>query len=293
MSYVIPTPSIRQRMKVLVLFALIVLVFAASSCKERKSIPDRVPVARVDDVYLYQDELAQLVPQGGSPTDSAANVQKYIENWAKKQLLIKEAESSLSTDEKNFRQELEDYRGYLLIHKFKQKYLAEYLDTSISDAEMSNYYDLHSAEFPLNVNLVKGIYVRAPRELANISQIRFMYKQPDVEKLQRVCQESAATLTDFREEWVVFTDLLSEISLTLENQQDFLRMNRYLESQDSVFYHFMRIDEYKLKNDISPLMFIKSNLRTIILNKRREELLDKLENSVYNEALNYNKVEYY
>src|SRR5688572_30516729 len=52
---------------------------------------ERQPVARVNETYLYRDELIGLVVQGISKEDSTSRVETYIDSWIRKQLLIQEA----------------------------------------------------------------------------------------------------------------------------------------------------------------------------------------------------------
>jgi hypothetical protein len=48
-------------------------------------------VARVNDTYLYKDELNGIVTLGASKEDSAVRIESYINSWIRKQLLIQEA----------------------------------------------------------------------------------------------------------------------------------------------------------------------------------------------------------
>jgi len=44
------------------------------------------------------------------------------------------------------------------------------------------------------------------------------------------------------------------------------------------------VDNYRISDNISPLEFVRDEIRTIILNKRKVELAKKLEDDVYNSA---------
>jgi hypothetical protein len=49
------------------------------------------------------------------------------------------------------------------------------------------------------------------------------------------------------------------------------------------------IQDYKLKNELAPAEFVKSNIRNLILNRRKIEFLKEVENSVYTEGIRQNK----
>ena len=57
--------------------------------------PERDPVARVGERYLYREDLHGLLAEGLSPADSAAFVSNYINNWATKELLLAKAQLNL------------------------------------------------------------------------------------------------------------------------------------------------------------------------------------------------------
>jgi hypothetical protein len=52
---------------------------------------DRQPIARVENTYLYKDELDGIIAPGTTKRDSTVRVEAYINSWIRKQLLIREA----------------------------------------------------------------------------------------------------------------------------------------------------------------------------------------------------------
>jgi hypothetical protein len=51
------------------------------------------------------------------------------------------------------------------------------------------------------------------------------------------------------------------------------------------------VDEYRISDNVSPLEFVKDDIKNIILNKRKVELARQLEDEVYNEAVNNKEFE--
>ena len=66
-----------------------------------------------------------------------------------------------------------------------------------------------------------------------------------------------------------------------------------MEVSDSVSSYFVNIKGFKIRNSSSPLSFERENIRNIILNKRKLELIGKMKEDVYNEAANNGKIEIY
>jgi hypothetical protein len=51
------------------------------------------------------------------------------------------------------------------------------------------------------------------------------------------------------------------------------------------------VKEVKYKNSVSPLEFEKENIRNILLNQRKLELIQKLEKDIFEEAVSKNQFE--
>ena len=85
--------------------------------------PKSEPVARVGDNYLYAQDLVKDMPMGLSPSDSGRLVDKYIDDWIKKQLLFIKANEELSISEINIDRKVEDYRYALIMHEFEKIYI--------------------------------------------------------------------------------------------------------------------------------------------------------------------------
>jgi hypothetical protein len=57
--------------------------------------------------------------------------------------------------------------------------------------------------------------------------------------------------------------------------------------------YLVRIFEYKLKNDTSPLNLVSRKIKTLILRKRAKDLLAKMHTEVIKQYRNENDVENY
>ena len=73
----------------------------------------------------------------------------------------------------------------------------------------------------------------------------------------------------------------------------FLQNNRFIEVSDSLNKYFVNIKGFKIRNSLSPLGFEKENIKNILLNKRKLQLVSKMKEDVYRDALNNKKIEIY
>src|SRR5204863_8060059 len=89
----------------------------------------RQPVARVNNTYLYKDELIGLVNSGISKSDSAARLDAYINSWIRKQLLIQEASRKININEAEVERKILDYRYSIIAYEYQTYYVKQHLDT--------------------------------------------------------------------------------------------------------------------------------------------------------------------
>ena len=261
-----------------------------SSCNNNTEIEDSRLIASVYEKKLYEKDLNGLFSEDISKEDSLQIVKSYIDKWVRKQLLLEKAELNLSPSQKDVEKQLDDYRSSLLIYKYEQQWIKQNLDTFVSNSEIQEYYDLYSSNFILEDNIVKALYIKVPNISPNLNQVKIWYKsdkKDELIKLETYCFEFCKKYDNFNDEWIPFSTIIREIPYDIANKDDFLRRRKYIEAQDSIYSYFIYIREYKLKNDISPLSFVSENIKQIIINKRKLQLINELENNIYNDALNH------
>ena len=92
------------------------------------------------------------MPLGLSALDSGRLIDKYIDDWIKKQLLIIKANEELSISEINIDRKVEDYRYALIMHEFEKIYIRSHLNTQVTQEEIESYYFERSENFLLKQN---------------------------------------------------------------------------------------------------------------------------------------------
>jgi hypothetical protein len=270
---------------------LIVLTFL-TACNNMADQPKRIQVAKVGDVTLYYDELPKLFQNGVSPEDSVAIIHNYINKWAKKELLFMKAEQNLTPDLKNeIDKQLEETRANLVIYQYQRQMMLEKMDTTISEEEMESYYAGNEKNFLLNSNIVKALFIKVPVETPGIDKIRVWARsndQKDFQQLESYCYQFAEKFDDFNEEWVTMDKLSIELPQDIMNQDDFLKRNPWYETSDSSSVYMISIRDYRQRYSLAPFDYVRNDIKSIILNNRRFEFLQSLENGIYNEAIKAN-----
>lgn len=275
------------------LFILTILLLISCSNSDKQS---NKPVARVMEKYLYLSDIKEIVSDDVSPADSAVVVGNYIDHWIKKQLILKKAELNLTDEQKNVDEQIEDYRSSLIIYKYKQKFIEQKLDTVITDKIIEEYYDFYASEFKLNNNIIIPLYIKILKTTPDIFKLRKWYKSEendDIKQLEKYCYQYAKKFVFLEDNWISFSDLLKEVPIKINNHEQYLKYNKFIEAQDTLYYYFINIKDYKLKNEVSPLSIIENKIISIILNKRKLQLIQDLEKNMYQDALGNNDFEVY
>lgn len=262
---------------------------------QAESTPEQKAVARVNNSFLYHDELIGIIPAGSSREDSIARVTSYINSWIRKQLVINEAMKNIDINEAEVERKVLDYRYSLIGYEYQTYYIKQNLNDSVSDKEIQDYYKDGIDNFILKQNIIRGTYIKAPKEAPrtkNIKDLMYSKKEKDIAELKSYCLSFSAAYHLSDSSWIEFDKLVVNSPLAeIPNKIQFLRSYNYYETSDNEFLYFLKIDAYKISDNVSPLEFVKQDIKNIILNKRKVELARKLEDDVYENAAKRNDFE--
>jgi hypothetical protein len=279
----------------IILFLLIICL--SVSCNNSNTTIRRIPVAQIDKVVLYYDEIPQLIQKGINEADSAAIIQNYVNKWAKRVLLLQKAEENLAPGMKaDIARQLEETRINLVIYQYQRQMMLEKMDTVISETEMENYYSTNEKSFLLNSNIVKALFIKLPVETPDLDKVRRLARsdnQDDLQQLESFCFQFAEKFDDFNEEWIPMSRLSVELQADIDNEENFLRRNTFFETSDSVSVYLISIRDYRLRTTLAPFEYVKADIQRIIWNTRRFEFIQSLENGIYNDALKKNSFKIY
>lgn len=253
-------------------------------------------IAAVRNNKLYQSELSLVIPHGMTEIDSISFAQNYIEKWVRNQLMLEKAEMNLDKNTLNeIKMMVNNYKTSLMVFQYQQLLVHQKLDTIITENNISEYYAESAGNFKLDSCVVKAIFVKLPKSLPDVYNVRQWIRssrETDIISLEDYCYQNARNF-DMGENWVYFNHLLNLVPKKIRNQNDFLKYNRYLEAQDSLYKYFVAVLDYKLPQDTTPIDFIKPQIRNIILNHRKMKFINDLENNIYRDAVNQKKFTIY
>jgi hypothetical protein len=252
------------------------------------------PVARVYDKTLSLKELQQALPIGLSKKDSAAFSKDFIDQWIKRNVVLKRAESNLTENQKDVSQQLEDYRVSLLIFAYERELIRQKLDTTINPSEIELYYKQNSANFELRSNIIRLKYIKLPIKTPNADKAKrwFLSKRPDdFKRLEQFVNLYAVNFLLDDSNWLLLEDVIKEIPMGNYSIAEFNSNKRFLELDDKDYHYLVAINGFMVKDSNAPLSFEKENIRNIILNKRKIKLVEQMQLDAFNDAMNENTIE--
>ncbi len=257
--------------------------------------PDAKPVVRVNNKFLYHDDLKEVIGDNLSPQDSVKRAASYIKNWSKKQLIIAKAEKELNLDQTEIERKILDYRYALIAHEFEKDYVDKNLDTVISENEISTYYEKKKDNFILKQNIFKGDFVKLPRDAPKMGRFRGLLnssKPESREELKSYCIQFALNYSLDADEWLRFDEIIVNSPLqSVANKAQFLKNYKQYESRDDKGVYFLRVNEYKVADEVSPMEFVKDQIKGSILHKRKVDLIKMLEDEIYDKANENDEIE--
>ena len=243
-------------------------------------------VAKVYDYELRLDDLAGLVGEGVSVEDSIAIVDNYVDQWVRQKVVLAKAEKNVKDD---FSRQMSEYRNSLLTYAYEQQIVSQLLDTNVTDTEIEEYYEANSEQFLLKNAIVKAVYVAAPKRNSADGKLKSIvykhqFRDEDIVEMQALATRVGGTGSYDGATWMPFYSLQAVVPVTTYNEGLFLKQNRAIVLADDSLCWYVRILDYKISDDIAPMELQMDNIRAIILNHRKLEIINRLQADLFKEA---------
>ncbi|MCS7018760.1 MAG: peptidylprolyl isomerase [Cytophagales bacterium] len=261
-------------------------VIVACSNPSQESQP---PIAQVYDAYLMPADVKNMVGADATPQDSARIVSNYVESWAKMQLLYHEAVTNAELDLNEIERRVLEYKYQLITHAFLQQYINKNLDTVVTEQQIRDYYEANKSNFELKENIVKGLLLKisdVTPDKAKAYQWLRSQNRSDWEQLRSYAFSYTQNPIISDTTWMPLSALIRNTPLREEirNEVQFLATRNYASATDGEYLYLLKIFDYKIADQPSPLEFVKETIRDVILNQRKMALQHQLEVSLLEKA---------
>ncbi len=268
-----------------------------SSCQAvRDFIHDDDVVAQVGAHRLYLTELSSYIPDGLAPEDSTNLVEQYIRTWATEQLYLDMATEQLSKSEKDVSRELDAYRNSLLRYRYEQRYVNERLDTTVTRADIEEYYEAHKDLFMLDVPILKAKFVDIMKDSPNIDVIRKKMsstKYEDIVETDSLAYSSALKFSDYSENWVDALTLAKEFGTDYGTMLSRLSGSYIEMEEERGDVKIAYVLSMQKTGTLAPVDYCEERIKDIIISNRKRQLLSTLEQDLLDDALAKEKLVVY
>ncbi len=253
-------------------------------------------VARVNDTYLYKDDLVAIFTKDISKQDSITLVNNYINNWIKQQLLLSNAQLNLENKSDEFEDLVKKYREDLFINSYKEAVVKQYLDTVITEDDIDQFYLNNNEIFKLNEELIKVKYIKISIDNSNKNELIKLFKSSSNKDLEKLKENALFMKSHHLNDsiWIKYSDLINEIPvLKSEDKQLLLKKDNFIQKEDSLSLYLVTIKKVLQSNEIAPKSYITPAIRQMILHQRKLLLLRNIEETLIEDATKKRQFEIY
>ncbi len=256
----------------------------------------RKPVARVNNTYLYKEDLKNIFTKDITKSDSLLLARNYIDNWVKQQLLLSKAQLNLEDKKEAFDKLVKKYREDLFINSYKEAVVKQYLDTKITADDIDEFYQKNSQNFKLNEELVKLKYIRIGKDVLNKKELIKLFKSSKKEDLDSLQSKELFLKSHHLNDsiWVKYSDILVKIPIlkTFDKKQ-LLKKGTFIQKEDSISLYLVAIKQVLKRNQVAPKSYITPTIKQMILHQRKLLLLRNIEETLIDDANKKQQFEIY
>ncbi len=254
-------------MKAYIAFRILLFLFLFS-CKDgfnfNRDTKDPI-IAKVGEKNLFKSQIAELIHPGTSPTDSAAIVDGYIENWIRENLMILEAEKNVAADI-NLNKLVDDYRSSLLVYNFEKRLVDQMLDTVITMDEKRDYYESFKNQYLLSHPIFKCVIAKVSSKASGLKDIKNALGKADMTESIFLIKEKAVYHHLDTAKWMTIEDLESLLPKGMIEISE-LSGGKVFQKKEKDYEYFVKIITYYDEKRIPPFDYIEGKIIKTILSR--------------------------
>ena len=284
----------KKKLQLLVCAFLLLFVLSCEMKRDEAPTEQLNAVARAYDKWLSAEDLSEMIPDNSSEEDSIALAQRFINNWLKEQSVLHRAEKNLPLEQQGFEQELEEFRRSLLTYAYESQLIEQRLNTEISEEEMAAYYEENKDIFRLKDYIVKVKYCILEEKLSKPKKFEKLFYSDDAQdlvRLEQYCVDQGINYYLDLESWMFFEDLLQAVPIEVYSVSNLLKSQKSIRFEREQRIYYVKFVEYELKDNYSPLSLVENQIKNLILNRRKQELLSQLREDLYRDDLSKKNIE--
>ena len=264
------------------------IIFASIGCRNGKQAEgDDKVIAKTEGHTLYWSDYKKNAGiYLSADNDSLASLYSYAERWCRDMVFLEEAVRN--TGSSAMIEELVDaYRKSLYADAYEKAITGESKDTTVSEAELTQYYQEKRGEYKLDGPIVKIIFAVFKKDDLDEKTFLPLWKDAGTSAsplLQKYCSDHAE---DFRlngDKWQRW----SEVGMALPS--GLIDIGKLNKKSQQTFKHkdliyFVKVNDLVKSNEDPPLSFVRDQAVKSILHIRKQRLLESKKKELYEIAV--------
>ncbi len=264
-------------------------------CESKKKLDERL-VAEYNGESFYMYQLQRYIPRELKGQDSVEFANNFIDDWLTNQAVKEKAEKEISDLSETIEPEIAALKMSLIRKTFADWLVNTQLDKNISDQILRDYFKKYPDRFRSDRTQYQYFYVKVMSEKATQIASQITSSKPEeLSKLVKWCEDNAV---EYRLDSSVTSE--SEIKRIAEGYNGAIThakpntLQTYnLTEGDKNYTQFFRLLKVIQENEILPFAACKDKIEMLILNQRKNELIDQMERSLLEDAKKSNKYKKY
>lgn len=274
-------------------FLLLCLVFVGYSCSKVSQINNNdFLLARAYNKSLFIKDLEGMFPPGISAYDSSLITNAFTQRWVRDAVLLYEAENNLSKD-LNIDRLVRDYRSSLVRNNYEQVLLEQLMETQISKAELTDFYDKNKIQYQLDNPIVKANVVVVPKIISVRDSLKYLWKNTseiNLARLKNICEEYDLAYILDAGKWNEWENLANYLPRNI-GFEEFSRKGLDFSIQDGAFDIWIKILDIKKPQEIPPIDYVEEQLKRMLLLSRKTRLLEEKKEDMFDIAKRKGQIE--
>lgn len=229
-----------------------------------------------------------MMPPGLNAADSARMVTYLKEQWGRDQAIQDEVLKLLPGIEKEMESRIAEYSRTLFVQAFDNYLIEHKLDTVIPSDSIVAYYEKEKNNFISREDQFSYFYIAAPDEgSGEVSEMMNSNSQSEINRLRDWAKQKAIFFrldSSYVNANILEQDRKGYLS-SLENTSrgQLIKWSGVIQGQRRKYFFKMlnSIDE----GESLPLELVKEEIRQILLNARKQRLIETEHNRVFSEAV--------
>ena len=274
----------------------IVVFLLFFSCDNYFNNTSNVDLARVNDDYLSQSDVKDVLDTSSNSNDSTIIINNYINNWATNKLLINRALINLPEENQNNIQELVDnYKNEILINSYIDALIEKNMNLEVSKFELDSLYVRYKETFKLNEELFKIRFIYLSKVNPDINLFKSKLKRFNNDDLKYLDSLSFQfNRYSFNDSvWRNKNEVFYQLPDLKKVNNYVLKKSNFIEIKDSLGLYLINIKDVLKSNQYAPLDYVSETLKRMIINSRKLKFIDQLRKDITTDAIKNKRFEIY